>query len=182
MEIERIDALKEQFSNESIMFCYVGSMSHIIMEQMGSVIKQKMAQAELTMSVSQKVFGTFIEQVQNIGNYSAEKISDGDNIKEIGAGIVVVGKENDNFYIAGGNLIKASSKEDLRNRIDTINQLDRKEKKDYFKQKLNESKAREDSGGGVGLIDMARKASEPIQYLIKDVDDEYSFFSLKVII
>ncbi len=182
MEIERIDALKEQFSNESIMFCYVGSMSHIIMEQMGGVLKQKMAQEETGLSLSQKVFGTFVEQVQNIMNYSAEKIPDKDNNREVGAGIVLVGKENHAFYIAGGNLILAETKQELSERIDAINKLDKSEMKSFFKQKLSESQNREESGGGVGLIDMARKASAPIEYRIKDIDDEYSFFSLKVII
>jgi hypothetical protein len=35
---------------------------------------------------------------------------------------------------------------------------------------------------GLGLIDMSRKASQPLGYSLRDIDDRHCFFSLKAII
>jgi hypothetical protein len=37
-------------------------------------------------------------------------------------------------------------------------------------------------GAGVGLIEMARKASRPLEYSVEKIDDKFSFFELRVIV
>ena len=35
-------------------------------------------------------------------------------------------------------------------------------------------------GGGLGLIDIARRSGEKLQYKIREIDKDYSFFTLTV--
>jgi len=35
-------------------------------------------------------------------------------------------------------------------------------------------------GGGLGLIDIARRSGQKLQYKIREIDNDYSFFTLTV--
>jgi len=37
-------------------------------------------------------------------------------------------------------------------------------------------------GAGLGLIEMARKGSEPIEYSFLSIDDNFSFFTISVVV
>ena len=38
------------------------------------------------------------------------------------------------------------------------------------------------SGAGLGLIDMARKASQPLAYEVQEIDNNTAFFTLKAVV
>ena len=44
----------------------------------------------------------------------------------------------------------------------------------------NNGKLSEKGGGGLGLIDIAKKSRNKLQYSFKEIDDDYSFFTLTV--
>jgi hypothetical protein len=37
-------------------------------------------------------------------------------------------------------------------------------------------------GAGLGLVDVARRATQPLSWSFREIDDRYRFFSLSVII
>ena len=56
------------------------------------------------------------------------------------------------------------------------------ELKIFYKEKLKSKPDMSSNNAGLGLIEMARKASKPIEYRIDDADEKISFFSIKAII
>ena len=56
------------------------------------------------------------------------------------------------------------------------------ELKAFYKEQRRLGPDDESKGAGLGFIDMARKASEPIAYQIIDAGNGAAFFTLKVII
>jgi len=45
---------------------------------------------------------------------------------------------------------------------------------------LNNGEMSDKGGGGLGMIDIARKTGEKLNYNFMPVDDSYSFFSLNI--
>ena len=45
---------------------------------------------------------------------------------------------------------------------------------------MRKPKSESATGAGLGLIDMARKATAPLEYSLHAIDDGLSFFSLRV--
>ncbi|MFI5150698.1 MAG: DUF6272 family protein, partial [Bacteroidia bacterium] len=87
----------------------------------------------------------------------------------------------DNQYnIITGNYIKSRNVSGLKNRLDEINKLSKEELKDYYKMVLNNGEMSDKGGGGLGMIDIARKTGEKLNYNFMPVDDSYSFFSLNI--
>lgn len=180
MNIEHLHSFRENLNLHGIIFCYSGPVSQELIEEIGDVIKMKLELEDATLGIIQRVFGIFVEQVQNIMNYSAEKTYDESGDIESRSGVIVVGKKDSDFYILSGNLVENSTKRKL---IDSFNELNGKAKeelKTLYKERLKQGQLEEGKGAGIGLIDIARKASEPITYCFRKVDADYSFYSAKV--
>ena len=57
--------------------------------------------------------------------------------------------------------------------------MDKQELKQYYKQQLKADVPPGSNSAGLGLIDMARKASRPLEYSIMKLDEAVCFFTLK---
>jgi len=168
---------------EKIVFCYSGPISHSTIEGIGSTLRLDLEMEAAGMSISQKIFSVFIEQMQNILNYSEEKIiNDSELEKELRIGVLVIGQDADKFYVYCGNKIYNKDAEKIASRIDEISGLNQEELKVLYKQRRKSEPQEGSKGAGLGLIEMARKSGQPIEYSFKKLDEEFSFFSIKVLV
>ncbi len=55
--------------------------------------------------------------------------------------------------------------------------MSREEKKDYYKSILNNGEYSSKGGGGLGIIDIARRSSEKLEYGFVPVDEQNAFFT-----
>jgi len=181
MNIASLYELKETFNTEGILICFAGPFSHSIIEELGNAVKRYMAAEQLTKDTMTDVFSTFIEQTQNVRNYARKKADEGNQEHDFSSGIVVIGKSGSGYEVSSGNIVE---KADIRKALDTLDMLkdlDKKELKSLYKETLRKPAAA-GANAGLGLIDMARKASQPLHYTLREMDDRYCFFSLKAII
>ena len=70
----------------------------------------------------------------------------------------------------------------LKDKIDKINSLSDDELKDMYKFILNHQRLSDKGGGGLGLVDIARKTGNKMEYTFEKYDDTYYFFNLDVYI
>ena len=56
----------------------------------------------------------------------------------------------------------------------------KEELKDYYKQVLNNGEMSLKGGGGLGMIDIARKTGQKLHYNFQNIDNKVSFFSLNI--
>ena len=180
--IENLYRFKDELTREGIIFCFNGPTSQEILVSIGEALRHKMREDEAGLTTSNKVFSIFVEQVQNIIRYSAETVCANDLNCELRLGIVAVGRQDDNYYVLCGNRIETEKAETLRGILETLRGMDKKRLKTYFKETIRAPRPAESRGAGLGFIEMARKASGPIEYEIRPIDDRYSFFSYKAVI
>ena len=182
MTIDKLMVFKEQLEVEGIIFCYSGPVSQGLVEEIGQAIRKKMRLEEAAQRFIQKVFGIFVEQVQNIMKHSAEIQLDRAGDIESRSGIVIVGRKESTFYVVCGNLVDRDQKEHLVTCLGQVAGKDRHQLKELYKHRLRSGLPVEGQGAGLGLIDMARKASQPMEYSFSKVNGDYHFFSSKVVI
>ena len=181
MTTEKLFGFKEGLEDEGLLFCYSGPVSQGLVEEIGEVIKRKMEIEEITLSITQKVFGIFVEQVQNIMFHSAESKYD-DSGHELRSGIVAIGKKKHSYHILCGNLVAYDEKQRLEGILKRIEGKDKPALKAMYVERLKDKQLERGKGAGLGLIDIARKSSEPLVYSFRMVDDNYYFFSSKATI
>ncbi|MFW5931203.1 MAG: SiaB family protein kinase [Desulfosalsimonas sp.] len=180
--INEMQGFYEKLKKEGIIFSFSGPVSQNLLEGIGATLRQKMSLEETSTGVMQKVFSIFVELMQNIINYSADRGSVGEEEPELSFGILVIGKKNDQFYIKSGNYISRDQKESLEEKLPVIREMDKDELKKFYKQQRRKEVEEGSKGAGLGFIEMARRASSPIEYEILPAEAGRYFFVVKVVI
>jgi hypothetical protein len=179
---EEIQRFYHQLQSKGIIFSFSGPISQSLLEGIGQTLKQKMSLEETSTNIIQKVFSIFVELMQNIINYSAQRVTAVEAEQEISYGVLIVGKKENHFYIISGNYIHKEQEEALRKKLIKIRSMDKEELKQYYKQQRRQNVDDSSKGAGLGFIEMARKASQPIEFEIAGIDNGYSFFVVKAVI
>lgn len=181
MLAKQYKAFKRDLDEKGIIFSFSGYMSEEILYSLGNALRQKMTLEDADVTTVKKVFSVFVEQAQNIIRYSAEKIStDKGKPAELSSGVVTIGTENDRFFIVCANVVLAADEPRLRERLERLRAMDREAIKAYYKEQLREAPEEQSKGATIGLIEIARRASEPIEFDFDPIDEQKYFFCMKV--
>lgn len=181
MHGNRLYEVQEFLRDNGILISFSGKLSQGLIEEYGEAVKKYMETEERPKSEVFNVFAIYIEQTQNIKNYAGAK--QGSSIHErIGnSSVVTIGKTEDGYYICSGNMVENADLPKLLERIDRMAGMDKAELKKLYKETMMAEISAE-GGAGLGMIEMARKASKPLEYTVTPLDGEMSFFSLKAVV
>jgi hypothetical protein len=94
--------------------------------------------------------------------------------------IFMIAKTNGAYNVVTGNYILNENIKGLKTRLDEVNSLNKDQLKDYYKSVLNNGEMSLKGGGGLGMIDIARKTGEKLDYDFLEIDNKVSFFTLTI--
>lgn len=173
----------QEAKGKDVIFYYCGPIAHAGIEGVAQTLRKNLEYEEAGNLTAQSVFSVFIEQMQNILNYSAEKVPPNEAMEnELRVGVVVIGHEQKGYFILCGNKIYNSDIPRLREKLEQIRNMSKEELKTLYKERRRMEPEPASKGAGLGLIEMARKGSEPIEYGFSPIDDNFSFFSIRVVV
>jgi len=115
---------QERLSSRGLMFSFTGYVSEGILFALGEALKQKIAVDVKDQNVTKKVFSVFVEQVQNIIRYSADRVTSapGEAPVELSSGVIAVGQESAKFFVVCGNVVSTDDTTRLRQRLEHLKQ------------------------------------------------------------
>ena len=124
---------------------------------------------------AKKVYYIMVEMLQNISKHGQyyEDNSDGN------PGIFYLGQTDEEYILTSGNYILNEYVDDIKERLDIINEMDNNELNEYFNQILLDQNVIDPKKTGLGFVDMRLKCNRKILYDFKKIDDKYSFFTLQ---
>lgn len=172
--------LQKTLQEYGIMINFSGRFTQAIIEQLGDAVKNYLETEATSQNDTYNVFSVFIEQTQNIKNYSAQKCNSPFGDRILNSGIVAIGKSATGYFVSSGNLVENSDIQPLTALLQEIAGLDKAGLKKRYKEQLKKEISPGSTGAGLGLIDMARRASASPAYSFSPVNDHLSFFTLKV--
>ncbi|MCD4692160.1 MAG: SiaB family protein kinase [Calditrichales bacterium] len=172
--------------NDSINFHNIMDEKNILLIQKGdfsqdsilpvlNVIEQNFRKDTGELRKNGVVYHVLVELLQNISKHSSK-------INDRNEGIFLIGHTDSGFTITVGNFVEMSKVSDLKHRLNIVKNLNKEELKELYLKELTEGKGTESGGAGIGLIDIARESSEPIEYVFNEADNNTNFFSIKVTI
>ena len=175
--MDNLLAFKESLTKEGILISFNGSFSNSIIEEIGRAIRTYLQEEKLSGGIISDVFSVYIEQTQNIRNYiELNGMIDTPN----GEAVVIIAKKKGYYIISSGNSVKKDDVKKLADYLNQLNSLDKKELRKLYKEQLRKPANPQARSAGLGLIDIARKASENIRYDFQNKDAEYDFFNMSV--
>jgi hypothetical protein len=170
-----------QMERNKIMLSFKGDITSELLTSILQIMESKLENIQEEPKIKKKVYNVLVECLQNLYHHLDAKPGDGtDPNSAIRTAIFMIGRLNGEYTIITGNYILSSGVESLRSKLDKINAMSKEELKEYYKEVLNNEEFSEKGGGGLGMIDIARKSGQKLNYSFRTVDDLYSFFSLNI--
>jgi hypothetical protein len=167
---------KDSLTDHRISLAFHGMFSHDILSLIGNSLRNQPD----SQIIAKRLFAIVVEMAQNIHHYSAQKEFSEKDKRDIGIGVVAVGENDSQYLISSGNYIANKEIDHLMARSKFINQLNTSELKEYYRAQRKAPQRKDKPGANLGFIDMVRKSGNPVDIMIRDVDDEKSFFILTV--
>lgn len=155
---------------------YKGEMSKEEISKLLITVEDKLYEINENNKIIKKTYNIVVEALQNLYHHATKNKNYAGTVftlKNIGEGL---------YQVTTGNFIKVADIKLLKNRIDQINYLSKNEKKVLFKLILNNNEFSKKGGGGLGLIHISRKTEEKLTYKFYELNKEYFFFQLNIVI
>jgi len=174
--------LYAEVDENNVFFAYEGNMSSERINTILEEIESKFMELSTNLKLRKKVYNIVVESLQNLFHHSDEVP---DDLKEkLGKrfGMIVITKEGDGFRLTVGNYILAEKMKFLTEKIEKINSLSTGELKEMYKFILNFQKLSAKGGGGLGLIDIARKSEQKLGYRFYPYNESYYFYRLDIFV
>lgn len=161
--------------NDNISFSYRGSFSNNVLTMATQLFKDNMGEEHDR--IRNKLSFLMIESFQNISRYAdKDKDIDLDETSEF----FMTRNVGDTFYIISANLIDNDKIEMVKEKLERVNTLDKKELNMLYREVLTNKQINEKGGAGLGFIEMVRKTKGKLPFDFIKIDDEKSMFFMQI--
>lgn len=174
-DLKYVDIVRKMMNNNRIMLCYKGEMTQEIVIALLKLTENRLNQESSDAVLKNRVFSVMIECLQNITRHSEKEDFFRSNI-------FMMGVAENGYSIYSGNVVKGERVEELKDKINRINTMSEDELKDFYKFMIKNGIQSPNSGSGLGLIQIARKTGNTLNFDFEKIDDAYYFFSLKTLV
>ena len=179
MTPDQLWKMREEITGEGVMICFNGAFVHSIIEEIGNALRRYLQEQDEKKGAALDVFAVYIEQAQNIRNYLARKrFSDPSSA----SAIIVIARRGERYVVSSGNIVETGDQAGLTARLKEVSTADAAGLRKMFKERLRAPAPDGGGGAGMGLIEVARRCAEPLQYSFHPVDGQRSFFCLTAVV
>jgi hypothetical protein len=168
----------DKMERNNIMLSFKGDITSELLTSILQIMESKLDNLQEEPKIKKKVYNVLVECLQNLYHHMDEVAPEQNDI--IRSAIFMIGKLDNQYNIITGNYIKKENVAGLKKRLEDINLLTKEELKEYYKAVLNNGEMSMKGGGGLGMIDIARKTGEKLNFSFAPVDDTFSFFTLNI--
>lgn len=159
------DLLKLKKSSE-ILVSHNGHLNAEDVDNIAFDIEAIMRNDGVKKKYTKAFFSIIVEALQNIrihGNSETENA-----VKPCYA---IVGKRENTYFLTTCNYIKPAERAKLSQRINYVNNLSPEHLKEYYFKTLSEGSMSKKGGAGLGIITLATKSNNKLEYSITDLKD-----------
>lgn len=172
--------LYHRMESNKVVLSFKGDVTSELMTSILQIIEQRMDSMNEAPRLRKKVYNVLVECLQNLYHHIDEVPSETAKDGTDRSAIFMVSLNQNGYSITTGNYILTDRKPQFEERLERINSLDKAELKQLYKDVLNSDGRSDKGGGGLGMIDIARKTGNKLNYDFAPLNDDYSFFSLNI--
>jgi len=161
---------------------YKGNIDSDVINHVLDTVEDKMVEINEQSKLRKKVYNVLVESLQNLYHHVDKVPEDFEDQTSERYGLLIVKKVDKGYLIITGNFIGAEKIEKLEEKIKRINRSSHEEIKELYKFILNHQKISAKGGGGLGLVDIARKTGNKLEYSFKEYNSKHSFFYMNILV
>lgn len=175
--------IESQFSHPNsneIMLSFSGTFRLGLINSILAIMETKLDLLEPSLKVRKRVLNILIESLQNLYHHSENEDIELVECAKKMSGRLLITKAPGWYSVLVGNFISNNAAEALHEKINYVNSLTSEELAKEYTQVLTNGVRSAKGGGGLGVLDMAKRSDERLDYNFVRVDNYNSFFSLNV--
>lgn len=165
------------------------SKKEVILEHRGAVtfdtinplLDRLKVQAEfmkLRRGFQKRLYSVFVECIENIYKYESNDVDQFDNKEPY----ISLTKQEDMFIVRTGNIIANTRVTGLQSRLELINRQDYEKLRASYAKIIDQDIITKEEGAGLGLITIALRSQNRINYSFTTIDKNRSYFEMKILI
>jgi len=163
--------IRDKMMKERLMFVYRGVVTNENSASLLMLLEKEMENSEFGFVGRKRLFMFVLESLQNVSRHS-------DHNRYAEMSLVVYSKTDNGYTVTTGNVIESEKIPDLKSKLDEINNLESGEIRNVYRQMLSHAEFSSKGGAGLGLIEMAKKTGNKLDYDFIKLDDKFSYFIL----
>ena len=167
--------IRDKMMKERLMFVYRGVVTNENSVPLLMLLEKEMENSEFGFLGRKRLFMFVLESLQNVSRHS-------DQNQYADMSLVVYSKKDNGYTVTTGNVLPAANIIDLKSKLDEINNLQTDEIRNVYRQMLSNAQFSDKGGAGLGLIEMAKKTGNKLEYTFKAYNSHYSFFYLDILV
>lgn len=175
--MDKLYAYYKELANDRLSIIFNGDVSDDITDGIIRITEYNVNNFEALAKLSRRISFIMVECFQNV-------VRHGVNLDEQEAdkssGLFAARLRGDANYVSSINLIDAEEVALLSNKLNQLNAIEKDKLKALYLEVLNNDELSAKGGAGLGLIQLARKAGQPISYDFENIDEDLSNFYLSL--
>lgn len=180
--LDRVYDLYDELERQRVMLSFKGDLSPELVSALLNVVERKMEVIEPEAKMRKRVFNVVMECLQNLYHHNSKvaAINGGVERRSEPQGVVMIAHNDKGYSVLTGNFMAGEEVGALKAHLERINAMDQDELRDFYKEVLNNGRFTGSGGGGLGMIDIARKSGRKLEFGFVPFDKDNAFFSLNV--
>jgi len=166
----------------NVILYYKGNIDSDLINHVLDTVEDKMVEVKEQSKLRKKVYNVLVESLQNLYHHVDKVPYDFEDQTADKYGLLVVKKVKNGYKIITGNFVHSDNIVKLEEKIKRINRSSHEEIKELYKFILNHQRISAKGGGGLGLVDIARKTGNKLEYDFEQYNSKYSFFFLDILV
>jgi hypothetical protein len=163
-------------TSSGIFLEYHGIIDYQIVDSLLLKLKGNSEFKDLKTVTRKRTYSLFIECIENICRHTALRSSDDINVQPH----ISVSNEETKIVISAGNPVAEESRGKLRQRLDSINNLDSQELRKLHEMRIGSERVKGAAGAGLGFICMASKSGNKLSYSFNPLIPGYLYFEIQI--
>src|SRR5512133_3905128 len=163
--------IRDKMMKERLMFAYRGVVTSENSIPLLMLLEKEMENSEFGHVGRKRLFMFVLESLQNVSRHS-------DHASHSSMSIVVYSKTGSGYTVTTGNVLPVANINDLKSKLVEINSLNAEEIKNVYRQMLISSEFSDKGGAGLGLLEMAKKTGNKLDFDFVPIDERFSYFIL----
>ncbi len=155
-----------------------GVLDYNTMDSLINQVESEMQRKETIVSVRKKVVNIVIECIENI--YKHSKLIESEYYKNNYPVKFILAESINDYVVEIKNVIDVNSEKIIAQKLNFVNYVDKTTLKDAYSNIISKGEISEKGGAGLGLIDVALKSGNPVDYHFLPIDEIYSYFEMSV--
>ncbi len=178
MKTDHVIQFYQILRKENLCFIYQGDFSDGITDKIISLSENSIQNSnQVMLKMKNKISFLIVECFQNIVRHGSSAPNDINRTVTLPS-LFSARSTNDCVYITSANLIENQQIPALKEKLEKLNNLDKEAMKALYLEILTNNEMSGKGGAGLGLVEMARKSGNPLEFGFENENDKLSLFYL----